>query len=647
MLRIKIIHKGLFLVGVPLLLGIAFVALLCYGVAESDRLFQQELSLKDAMVSAVQATRSSCEAHISYTLYLLSKDKFFKKAFKLRMREAKESVPSFKRLNELLKDEPELRVPQAISREEIINGNGISAHAFEINKFGQKLEKVTNRQTQATLNSMNWLQIVLIGGLLLSVLVAVILVISFCLNITSRLLIIVNNTKNLSEGTPLSPPLEGLDEIAELDQFLFKSAAEIRELERFKQQMIGVVSHELKSPLSSVEMFLSSMSNGVFGEINPKTQDKITRTHKSVVRLMGLVKELLYLDRLELEMLPEQIAANEIITTSTDTVRELSEQLGVKIEIKNDADKLFADRNRIVQVVVNLLSNAMKFSPKEGIVTIETSEKDGWFQCRVSDQGPGIPQSMRNDIFEPFKQVDSKDATTKKGTGLGLTISRSIVEQHGGKIGVDSIEGSGSTFWFVLPSSRTLQADNNRLDGKQLPTPSKSNPSNPGKLRPRSLYTRLNVLHKGLIIISVPLVFQLLFGSAIGCVLYQVREHINRENRSIEILNTLGHLAESENDTIQNATSYWLTKNPAFLQSWHTQTNRTFFFYKHLKDIAGNDPNHLNDVKEVGDSLAKSTTMLAAMKQTGEKSKQNEVNLQSITQGNYGSVDAIGGTRRF
>src|SRR5205807_1977923 len=161
-----------------------------------------------------------------------------------------------------------------------------------------------------------------------------------------------------------------------------------------------------------------------------KAQNKAERTYKTVKRLMGLVADLLYLDRLELEMKPEEIAVDELIATSVDSVKELSEQFGIEIIAKSQGGKVFADRDRLVQVIVNLLSNAMKFSPKQGQVVIETAHREDWFECRVSDQGRGIPEEFRKQIFEPFQQVDAKDATTKKGTGLGLTISRSIIEKH-------------------------------------------------------------------------------------------------------------------------------------------------------------------------------------------------------------------------
>jgi signal transduction histidine kinase len=120
--------------------------------------------------------------------------------------------------------------------------------------------------------------------------------------------------------------------------------------------MIGIVSRELKSPLSSLGNFLSSLSAGAYGVLVPKAQDKAGRTHKSVERLMGLVAELLHLDRLELDMQKEEIDVDELITASVGTVKELSEQSGIEIAVKCQGGRIFADRDRLVQVIVLLLN---------------------------------------------------------------------------------------------------------------------------------------------------------------------------------------------------------------------------------------------------------------------------------------------------
>lgn len=480
----------------------------------------------------------------------------------------------------------------------------------------QPLQRFCDRQAKAAFDSMNALQIILVVGALFGVLTSIVLALFFCLNITNRLLIIVNNTLSLSKGTELIPPLKGNDEIAELDQFLFKSAKEIRELERFKKEMIGVVSHELKSPLTSVGGFLTSLSNGVFGEMTTKAQDKVQRTCSSVSRLMGLVSELLYLDRLELDMNPEEIPVDELLSVAIDTVKGLAEQQGVEIISQSTGGHVFADRNRLVQVIVNLLSNALKYSPPQGKVTLEANLRDGWFECRVGDQGRGIPEEFRKQIFEPFKQVDGRDATAKKGTGLGLTISRSIVEQHGGTIGVDSAENKGSTFWFKIPGSAVAPA--------QKSAPAKSSgiqdkisqhqttPSQSGKGIGKGTTRKFSVLQKGLVIISIPLIFQIAFASVIGYMVLEVRAQTQREETSNEVLYSLTRMAETLIGSAHVGMMYVYTRNPALLQSWEEGKKKALGLLDHAAKLSVADAGQTKDFEATKGVIEKISATLHA-----------------------------------
>lgn len=134
-------------------------------------------------------------------------------------------------------------------------------------------------------------------------------------------------------------------------------------------------------------------------------------------------------------------------------VRGFAEQQGVKLAASEQSKaEIFADRDRLVQVLINLVSNAIKFSPKGGTVTLAVSEEDAGIRFNIIDQGRGVPEQLREAIFDRFKQVEEDDAKVKGGSGLGLAICKAIVERHGGTIGVDSQEGKCSTFWFRIPT---------------------------------------------------------------------------------------------------------------------------------------------------------------------------------------------------
>jgi signal transduction histidine kinase len=167
---------------------------------------------------------------------------------------------------------------------------------------------------------------------------------------------------------------------------------------------------------------------------------------------MALIEDILDLERLEtgkLELQISHVPIDSILRRAMESLAAFGAQ-GVRVEAPTVSSSIYGDADRIVQVLVNLLSNAVKFSPPGGVVTIAVTSDGKWTEFRVIDHGRGVPAGHRRAIFERFRQVDPSDAREKGGTGLGLAICKSIVEQHGGSIGVESEEGAGSAFWFRL-----------------------------------------------------------------------------------------------------------------------------------------------------------------------------------------------------
>ncbi|MBL8083370.1 MAG: PAS domain S-box protein [Candidatus Obscuribacter sp.] len=236
-----------------------------------------------------------------------------------------------------------------------------------------------------------------------------------------------------------------------------RDITERKQIEDMKRDFVAMVSHDLRTPLTSIQMVLSLFAAGAYGQVNENGQENLAAAEGNVARLISLVNGLLDLEKMEggkLELLRESTPVTELISASVAALRGFAEQQGVKIESGAVPDRdVFADRDRIVQVLVNLLANAVKFSPKPGTVRLLVLPEETSMRFLVVDQGRGIPASMREAIFERFRQVDAADQKVNSvpGSGLGLTICKAIVERHGGKIGVESLEGKGSTFWFTLP----------------------------------------------------------------------------------------------------------------------------------------------------------------------------------------------------
>lgn len=227
-----------------------------------------------------------------------------------------------------------------------------------------------------------------------------------------------------------------------------------REIERLKQEFLSMVSHDLRTPLNSMQAFLELVADGIYGELNEAGSKKVALLESEVQRLMRLIQQLLDLDRLEsgtTQLVLQNQDGLSLIRRAESSVRSLAEQRGIRLEVMETNTAVKADADKIVQVLVNLLSNAIKFSPDGGKIFVSLARQGNVATFKVGDQGRGIPQAVQERIFERFKQVKKSDATEKGGAGLGLAICKTIIEQHGGKIGVESQEGAGATFWFKLP----------------------------------------------------------------------------------------------------------------------------------------------------------------------------------------------------
>jgi PAS domain S-box-containing protein len=236
-----------------------------------------------------------------------------------------------------------------------------------------------------------------------------------------------------------------------------KSVAEqtverLEEVEQLTKGFLSTVSHELRTPLTSIRGSLGLLASGAAGPLSDHVVEVVALAERNAIRLMALIEDILDLERLETGKIELQIAhvpIASILRRAMESLAAIGTQ-GVRVEAPTVSSSIDGDADRIVQVLVNLLSNAVKFSPPGGVVTIAVTADDKWTEFRVIDHGRGVPAVHRRAIFERFRQVDPSDAREKGGAGLGLAICKSIVEQHGGSIGVDSEEGAGSAFWFRL-----------------------------------------------------------------------------------------------------------------------------------------------------------------------------------------------------
>jgi PAS domain S-box-containing protein len=228
-----------------------------------------------------------------------------------------------------------------------------------------------------------------------------------------------------------------------------------KQAEKVKDEFISVVGHELRTPLTSIRGSLGLLEGGIFGELPPEAQSMLTLAVTNTDRLVRLINDVLDIERMdagrmELQLVP--VKASALVTSALQVLQMNATETGLALHADVDEDlTVSVDTDRIIQVLVNLLGNAIKFSPHRSTITVTASSEQGHARFAIKDTGRGIPADRLESIFERFRQVDSSDAREKGGSGLGLAIARDIVVDHGGEMNVESEVGAGSTFSFTLP----------------------------------------------------------------------------------------------------------------------------------------------------------------------------------------------------
>lgn len=240
---------------------------------------------------------------------------------------------------------------------------------------------------------------------------------------------------------------------------LARDLEERKKVERMKDDFISVVSHELRTPLTSIRGALGLIQGGVAGELPEKARSLFDIAASNCERLGRLIDDILDTEKLEAGKMVFTFAPVELARLAEQAVSSLrahAEAQGVELRIAEAAPETWvsADAGRILQVLTNLLSNAVKFSPPGGQVEVAVARNGEGVKALVTDHGEGIPPGFRFRIFEKFAQADSARTRKEPGTGLGLNISRAIIERHGGRIWFDSEPGIATTFGFELKASQ-------------------------------------------------------------------------------------------------------------------------------------------------------------------------------------------------
>jgi signal transduction histidine kinase len=223
-----------------------------------------------------------------------------------------------------------------------------------------------------------------------------------------------------------------------------------------KSEFLASMSHELRTPLNAIIGFSEVLLERMFGELNDKQDDYLRDILSSGRHLLALINDILDLAKVEagrMELEPTRFHLPTAIDNALTLVRERAQRHGLRMatDVDPSLDHIVADERKFKQILLNLLTNAVKFTPDGGRIDVAARRRDAMLEVAVTDTGIGIAKEDQQAVFEEFRQVGRHYTNKQEGTGLGLTLTRRFVELHGGTIGVVSEPGAGSTFTFTIP----------------------------------------------------------------------------------------------------------------------------------------------------------------------------------------------------
>ncbi len=491
--NLNLSQKAFLLIAVPLVAELMVLGFLAQALASAEQEIRKERHAR----SVVMESNILLNNFLDCSLYLYEVGRLRKPGAIEQFDRMFEQIPvRIRSLKIALRDSP--NQVQALERIEIVSGEAIgllgqvrkmamegdgvpdlqdlrtklsnkaTVMVAALRKFAKDQEQayvvMPEREAEARFRIVQ----ILSTGVLASVFIAILLAITFNRTTARRMSVLMDNTGKLAHGQALNPLLDGEDEIGRLDQVFHEMADALADASRCKAELMSMVSHDLRTPLTSMQGSMTLLSAGILGELTPKALNEVSRAERNATRLINLINDLLDIEKLEagrMDMTVENIKLQPVFEESMESVVQFAASHSVTVDIEPTDLQVMGDHNRLIQVLVNLLSNAVKFSPEGETVRLLAKDDGEMVEVQVVDKGRGVPETHREAIFERFKQVEAADATEKKGTGLGLPICKLIVESHGGTIGVTrgassgassgatSEAAHGSTFWFKIPKA--------------------------------------------------------------------------------------------------------------------------------------------------------------------------------------------------
>jgi signal transduction histidine kinase len=479
--KLKLIHNALILISVPLIFGFIIA---CGLNAELQQSFLQRRTIERSAIASITLTQ------LVNDCLEFKNDQFASETnFQIDKIENDRLKNDVQKIHSDLNKLTDLSANSQHYREMLADALPAAEQAVKaIDQFGERSNQATDKklehiQLESSLESLKaiahkhadalptnpeaaklhdrMVQQFLAWLLAANILICPLIVLYFSQNVVRRLLVLVSNAERLAHDKELLEPVGGDDEIAHLDKVfrlmtdtIRTTRAEREEAERLKKEFVAMIGHDLRTPLSSVQGTLTLLADGIYGDISEIGIKKAKAAEKSIERITHLANELLDIEKIEsnnLQIELKTVALQSAIEHSIANLEGFALYKNISVKSPSTNIEVMADEERLTQVLVNLLSNAIKFSPDGSTVSIAaTRTTAGLVEVRVIDQGRGISEEQKEDIFTPYKQLDKADAQNERGIGLGLAICKAIVENHGGQIGVDRNSDAGCSFWITL-----------------------------------------------------------------------------------------------------------------------------------------------------------------------------------------------------
>lgn len=477
----KIFHKGLYLVMIPLIVQSVFLLLLSRQILTTENILAQERFQCNIVMNADRVFINGLKASVAEGTYNVTGDPVLRAAvlrsFKTVISEFKEAMPMARKVPEwrsimddlhelmtehLKKMDEQMKGPIGTSMKDIVARfranrpmqQAVAEISQRANLQFKKEEFRLNELREEQKAARHKVAEVLVWGIIANFLLAFGMLLSFSNDIKRRVSLLVDDASRLGESKPLNKLIGGSDELAYLDLIFHHTQSQLVLAAEERSNMMNTLAAQMAGPLKDAKLSLASFRQKEDAELNSRKLKQLSRAEENINRVLDLLNDLLTMETLEtgkISLESSKCNARELVEDSIATVASLSSKK--KISIKNECQdfNFVADKSRLIQTLVNFISNAIKFSPENSTITVISSEQNGFFKISVNDEGPGMDEETSKRVFEKFFQAAGPQKN--QGFGLGLAICRMIIDSHHGRIGVDSKPAQGSSFWFELPLS--------------------------------------------------------------------------------------------------------------------------------------------------------------------------------------------------